>query len=158
MLKYDNLDYPLFKVNILNSRINDNNKKNKEPCLEKLRAWEEHLMGYHHNYNKVFNRSLETFMFKSLSEKRLFSYFLRHQDYSVTKMGKILKRIDRTDVLPFAVVEKKLSSERTLIKVNKVGKKGLAIGCGILKLMEKKGFNNCYKTGFFLHSKGLIFT
>ena len=33
MLRYDNLEYPLFKVNILNSRVNENNKKNKEVIL-----------------------------------------------------------------------------------------------------------------------------
>ena len=74
-------------------------------------------------------------MFKSLSEKRLFSYYLKHQDYSVLKMGKIIKRIDLTDELPVAVVEKKLDESRTLIKVNKIGMKGVVIGCGILKLM-----------------------
>ena len=94
MLKYDNLDYPLFKINILNARNKENNRVNKQVCLEKLKSWEEFLMGYHHNYNKVFNRSIETFMFKSLCEKRLFSYYLKHPDYSVLKMGKILRRID----------------------------------------------------------------
>ena len=72
-------------------------------------------------------------MFKSLSEKKIFSYYLRSPDYTVENLGKIIKRITFYDQLPLAVIEKKLGTEKMLIRVNKIGKKGVVIGCGILK-------------------------
>ena len=39
-----------------------------------------------------------------------------------------------------------------------MGKKGVVIGCGILKELEKAKFDNCYKKGFFLHSNGIVFS
>jgi len=62
------------------------------------------LLGQHTNYNKVFNRSVETFMFKSLCEKRIFSYYLRSPDYHVFNLGKKLKRLNFSDSLPLAVI------------------------------------------------------
>lgn len=36
MLNYHDLDYPLFKINIIGARIHDNDKENKEKCLKKI--------------------------------------------------------------------------------------------------------------------------
>ena len=82
-------------------------------------------------------------MFKSLSEKRIFSYYLRSPDYHVHCLGKKLKRIGFQDSLPLAVVEKRLGMDKILVKVNKIGNKGVVIGCGILKELEKAKFDNC---------------
>lgn len=97
-------------------------------------------------------------MFKSLSEKKIFSYYLRSPDYNVTNLGKKLRRIGFDDKLPLNVIEKKLSSSKILIRVNKKGRKGVVIGCGVLKEMEKAKFDNCYQKGFFLHSNGIVFS
>ena len=72
-------------------------------------------------------------MFKSLSEKRIFSYYLKGSDYTVSNLGRKLKRNALTEDLPLAVIEKRISEEKMLIKVNKIGKKNMVIGCGVLK-------------------------
>ena len=91
------------------------------------------MMGSHNNVNKVLNRSADTFMFKSTSEKRLFSYYLKSHDYQVLEFGKKIKRIGFNQKIPVAVIEQKLGKNKVLVRVNKLGKKGVVIGCGILK-------------------------
>lgn len=50
-------------------------------------------------------------MYKSTFEKKIFSYYLKTQDYLVTEMGRRLQRVDLNtgrDKVPVAVVEKQL--------------------------------------------------
>jgi hypothetical protein len=58
MLKFDNLEYPLFKTSILLGRLKENNRTHKDTCISELREWVDNLMGQHANYNKKFNRSV----------------------------------------------------------------------------------------------------
>lgn len=44
------------------------------------------------------------------------------------------------------------------IRVNKMGAKGVSIGCGILGEMERLGFDNCFKKGYFLYENGVLAT
>jgi hypothetical protein len=95
-------------------------------------------------------------MFKSPSEKRIFSYYLKSPDYTVLDLGKRLRRVSFEVDLPLALVEKRLTSEKLLLRVNKMAKRDVCIGCGSLKEMEKSEFNNCYNKGFFLHCNGFV--
>lgn len=76
-LKYDNLDYPHFKTSMLLQRMKEVNFSHKTRCLEQLEEWKKYLQGIHPNLNKTFNRATATFMFKSPSEQKIFSYYLR---------------------------------------------------------------------------------
>lgn len=97
-------------------------------------------------------------MFKSPSEKKIFSYYLRSPEYFVSDHGRKVQRTDKSQILPIQVLEKKLDEEGVRIRVNKMGAKGVSIGCGILGEMERLGFENCFKKGYFLFENGVLAT
>lgn len=71
-------------------------------------------------------------MYKSPSEIKIFSYYLKSPDYIVTDHGRKLQRVDQSQVLPLAFIEKCLDEAGVKIRVDKIGPKGISIGCGIL--------------------------
>lgn len=131
-IRYDNLDYPQFKSTMVVDRIKEINFNHKVLCLEQLKEWIKYLEGDHSNQGKVYNRSTYTFMYKSPSEMNIFSYYLKSPDYLVIDHGRKLQRIDFSQELPLTFVEKRLDEVGVKIRANKIGPKGVAIGCGVL--------------------------
>lgn len=97
-------------------------------------------------------------MYKSPSEKKMFSYYLKSLDYLVSDYGHKLQRIDHSQELPLAVVEKEVDESGIKFRVNRLGPKGISIGCGVLAEIDKRNFDNAYATGYYLHNTGVLFS
>lgn len=129
---YDNLDYPHIKSNMVLQRIKEISCNHKELSLEHLKEWIRYLEADNPNPSKVYNRATSSFLFKSLSEKSVFSYYLRSQDYLVLDCGKKLQRVHMNDKLPLCMIEKELDENGIRLRINKKVQ-SISIGCGSLK-------------------------
>jgi hypothetical protein len=92
MVEYPNLDYPWFKVGSMEKRIGLANANNKLIGVETINSWVQRLYALEKKDRKViYNRSIASFLNKSLCEKPIFSHYLRAPEYTVAN-SKTLRR------------------------------------------------------------------
>jgi hypothetical protein len=111
-LMYSCLDYPVYKIGLIQSKISEINLNNKAIAIESIQTWAQRLLGRDKlDSLSILSRSVDSFMFKTPGQKRIFSYYLRSPEYLVTDNGKRLQRMSLEDINPIIVVEKELITQ-----------------------------------------------
>lgn len=150
----------MYKIGLIQSKIAEINLNNKAIAIESIQTWAQRLLGRDKlDSLSILSRSVDSFMFKTPGQKRIFSYYLRSPEYLVTDTGKRLQRISLEDINPVIVVEKELVTQTEIkFKITRLGK-GIMFGVADLAELEKGNFKQSikgYESAYLLSHKGSL--